>query len=123
MLSKQEGGFAVRDLQRQNLCLLMCFIDKLHRPDPLPWKDWFLRQSSGDLSATLLWPPPSSPKLFRRGCKRSGLSPRSRWEMVGTLRFGTTIGTAWVFSPTGLRLCSRIALDGMPPSLWSLLRD
>lgn len=31
----QEGGFGVRDLRRQNLCLLN-FVDILHRPDCPP---------------------------------------------------------------------------------------
>jgi hypothetical protein len=57
LLSKQVGGFAVRDLRRQNLCLLMHFIDKLHRPEPLPWKEWFRRQVPGDLGDA---PPTSS---------------------------------------------------------------
>jgi hypothetical protein len=37
-LPVQEGGFGVRDLQRQNIALLMNFIHKLHQPEELPWK-------------------------------------------------------------------------------------
>jgi hypothetical protein len=48
-LSKQEGGFSIRDLHRQNRCLLLNFVHKLHQPESLPWKTWFRRHSAGDL--------------------------------------------------------------------------
>jgi hypothetical protein len=48
LLSKQEGGFGIKDLHRQNRCLLLHFIHKLHQQERLPWKDWFLRHSSLD---------------------------------------------------------------------------
>jgi hypothetical protein len=49
LLSKQEGGFGVKDLRRQNRCLLLNFIHKLHLLDSLPRKDWFFRNSTRDL--------------------------------------------------------------------------
>jgi hypothetical protein len=55
LLSKQEGGFGIKDLHRQNRCLLLNFIHKLHQPDSLPWKDWYRRHSPqdfGDASAS-----------------------------------------------------------------------
>ena len=48
-LSKQVGGFGMRDLQRQNLVLLMNFVHKLHQRERLPWKDWFQRSYNRDL--------------------------------------------------------------------------
>jgi hypothetical protein len=36
MLSKQEGGFGVKNLHRQNRCLLLNFVHKLHHTDSLP---------------------------------------------------------------------------------------
>ncbi|KAK1663944.1 hypothetical protein QYE76_052103 [Lolium multiflorum] len=49
LLSKQEGGFGVKDPHRQNRCLLLNFIHKLHQADSLPWKDWFRQHSGQDL--------------------------------------------------------------------------
>jgi hypothetical protein len=51
-LSKQEGGFIIRDLHRQNMCLLLNFVHKLHQPESLPWKDWFRLHSPTDLGDT-----------------------------------------------------------------------
>jgi hypothetical protein len=48
-LSKQEGGFGVKDLRRQNRCLLLNFIHKLHLLDSFPWKGRFFRNSARDL--------------------------------------------------------------------------
>ena len=45
----QEGGFGIRDLRRQNMCLLLNFVHKLHQPDCPPWKSWFLRSIRGDI--------------------------------------------------------------------------
>lgn len=45
----QEGGLGMRDLRRQNMCLLLNFVDALHRPGSPPWKLWFLRQLRGDV--------------------------------------------------------------------------
>jgi hypothetical protein len=52
LLSKQEGGFSIRDLHRQNRCLLLNFVHKLHQPESLPWKDWFRLHSPSDLGDT-----------------------------------------------------------------------
>ena len=45
----QEGGFGIRDLRRQNMCLLLNFIHKLHLLESPPWKQWFMRCSRGDI--------------------------------------------------------------------------
>jgi hypothetical protein len=36
LLSKQEGGFGTKDLHRQNRCLLLSFVHRLHCSDSLP---------------------------------------------------------------------------------------
>lgn len=48
-LPKIEGGLGVKDLELQNHCLLMKFIDKLHQADPLPWKQWLQQTLARDL--------------------------------------------------------------------------
>jgi hypothetical protein len=40
--SKTHGGLGVKDLELQNQCLLMKFIDKLFSSEAAPWKDWIL---------------------------------------------------------------------------------
>ena len=50
----QEVGFGIRDLRRQNMCLLLHFVDVLHRPDCPPWKRWFLSNLRGDIGDALL---------------------------------------------------------------------
>jgi hypothetical protein len=57
-LSKQEGGFGIKDLHRQNRCLLLNFIHKLHQTNPLPWKTWFFSHTGGDFGD-----PSSSPSF------------------------------------------------------------
>jgi hypothetical protein len=49
LLSKHEGGFGIRDLHRQNMCLLLNFIDILHLDDSLPWKSLFWEHYCRDL--------------------------------------------------------------------------
>jgi len=45
---KEFGGLGVKNLTDMNHCLLLKFVHKLHDPEPLPWKQWFLSHS--DLS-------------------------------------------------------------------------
>jgi hypothetical protein len=40
--SKENGGLGVKDLELQNHCLLMKFINKLFSGDQANWKDWLL---------------------------------------------------------------------------------
>jgi hypothetical protein len=40
--TKNDGGLGVKDLELQNRCLLMKFINKLFSHDPAPWKNWIL---------------------------------------------------------------------------------
>lgn len=40
--SKLQGGLGVKDLELQNRCLLMKFIDKLFSNEDAPWKDWIM---------------------------------------------------------------------------------
>jgi hypothetical protein len=49
LLSKQEGGFGINDLHRQNKCLLLSFMHRLHCSDSLPWKEWVFTHSGPDL--------------------------------------------------------------------------
>ena len=48
-LPKIEGGLGIKDLATQNHCLLLKFVHKLHLSDPLPWRDWILRDINCDL--------------------------------------------------------------------------
>lgn len=41
-LSKKHGGLGVKDLELQNRCLLMKFVDKLFADSDTPWKRWIL---------------------------------------------------------------------------------
>lgn len=43
---KEDGGLGVKDLQLQNRCLLMKFIDKLFSGDSIAWKDGLLRDAA-----------------------------------------------------------------------------
>lgn len=45
-LSKLQGGLGVKDLEIQNRCLLMKFVDKIFSTSDAPWKNWLLQQSS-----------------------------------------------------------------------------
>jgi hypothetical protein len=44
--SKLEGGLGLKDLQTQNRCLLLKFVDKLFTGAQAPWKDWLLLNDS-----------------------------------------------------------------------------
>lgn len=46
---KAYGGLGVKDLACQNHCLLLKIIHKLHDPQDLPWKSWFLSQHGPEL--------------------------------------------------------------------------
>jgi hypothetical protein len=51
--SKSQGGLGVKDLELQNRCLLMKFIDKLFSNEDAPWKNWIMRDATlFDASAT-----------------------------------------------------------------------
>lgn len=41
-VSKKDESLRVKDLELQNRCLLMKFIDKLFSSEPAAWKDWLL---------------------------------------------------------------------------------
>jgi hypothetical protein len=43
---KEDGGLGVKDLELQNRCLLMKFIDKLFFDESVAWKDWLLRDAA-----------------------------------------------------------------------------
>ena len=45
-VSKDGGGLGIKDLEQQNRCLLMKFIDKLFSNDLAPWKNWILRDAA-----------------------------------------------------------------------------
>jgi hypothetical protein len=45
-LSKEHGGLGVKDLELQNRCLLMKFIDKIFSNSDAPWKTWLLQQAT-----------------------------------------------------------------------------
>jgi len=51
--SKSHGGLGVKDLELQNRCLLMKFIDKLFASEDASWKKWILHEAESlDTSAT-----------------------------------------------------------------------
>jgi hypothetical protein len=43
---KNKGGLGVKDLELQNRCLLMKFINKIFSTDDAAWKNWLLRDES-----------------------------------------------------------------------------
>jgi hypothetical protein len=43
--TKNNGGLGVKDLELQNRCLLMKFINKLFSTEQASWKDWLLRDT------------------------------------------------------------------------------
>lgn len=49
-MAKIEGDLGVKDLETQN-SYLMKFVDKIHHPTPLPWKDWVLWDLHYDLGS------------------------------------------------------------------------
>jgi hypothetical protein len=60
--SKLQGRLGVKDLELQNRCLLMKFIDKLFSNEDAPWKDWIML----NLIALSLAPIAISGKLSMR---------------------------------------------------------
>lgn len=44
--SKAQGGLGVKDLELQNRCLLMKFVDKVFSHSNAPWKSWVLQNAS-----------------------------------------------------------------------------
>ena len=42
---RELGGLGVKSLEEMNHCLLLKFVHKLHDPEPLPWKQWFISHS------------------------------------------------------------------------------
>jgi hypothetical protein len=61
LLSKQEGGFGVKDIHRQDRCLLLNFVHKLHQTNPLPWKTWYFSHTGRDFGD-----PSPSPSFLER---------------------------------------------------------
>jgi hypothetical protein len=50
---KAQGGLGVKDLEIQNRCLLMKFVDKIFSAGDAPWKSWLLSTTSPfDASST-----------------------------------------------------------------------
>ena len=43
---KNAGGLGIKDLELQNRCLLMKFVNKLFSGEQTSWKDWLLRSAS-----------------------------------------------------------------------------
>jgi hypothetical protein len=114
-LSKPEGGFSVKDLHRQNMCLLLNFIHKLHPLDSFPWKDWFFRNSACDLGADS-----SSPSFLERIVSECLPLYRSitRVEVAGGAftYFGSTSGGPVGHSRTASPQCFPTAPGHMRPS-------
>jgi hypothetical protein len=48
--SRAAGGLEIKNMEDVNHCLLLKFVHKLHEPDPLPWKRWFLSHAGSDFS-------------------------------------------------------------------------
>jgi len=48
--TRDDGGLGVRNMETLNHCLLMKFVHKLHEPNSLPWKMWFLSYAGPDSS-------------------------------------------------------------------------
>ena len=42
---RELGGLGVKSLEEMNHGLLLKFVHKLHDPEPLPWKQWFISHS------------------------------------------------------------------------------
>lgn len=43
---KEDGGLGIKDLELQNCCLLMKFINKLFSGESVTWKNWLLQDAS-----------------------------------------------------------------------------
>jgi hypothetical protein len=41
--SKQFGGLGIKDLELQNQCMLLKFVDKFFSGQHVPWRDWLLQ--------------------------------------------------------------------------------
>ncbi|CAD6207229.1 unnamed protein product [Miscanthus lutarioriparius] len=59
-ISKNDGGLGVKNLELQNRCILMKFINKLFSNEPAPWKQWILRDAASfdtpsNSSTSYLW--------------------------------------------------------------------
>jgi hypothetical protein len=106
-LNKNSGGLGVKDLELQNRCLLMKFIDKLFSSTDAPWKSWVLRDASAHDSGGS-GGIASSGELSTTSYLRTDLSPWSSCTMVPPPPSGTTTGCqrdpsllpTLLFSPT-----------------------
>ena len=50
--ARECGGLGIKSLANMNHCMLMKFVHKLHVPDELPWKSWFLSHAGPCLTGT-----------------------------------------------------------------------
>jgi hypothetical protein len=58
--TKDDGGLGVKELELQNRCMLMKFINKLFSHDPAPRKNWILLDvvafdTPSNSSSSYLW--------------------------------------------------------------------
>lgn len=49
-MSKMEDRLGIKDLATQNQCLLLKFVDELHNPHHLPWKELLVLDLCDDLA-------------------------------------------------------------------------
>jgi hypothetical protein len=91
MLPTQEGGFGIKDLHRQNRCLLLNFVHSLHLPTPSPGKAGFFPPQ------VVIWGKhPSPPPFLRRSSTTASPSTAPsqgwRWWTGAPRPFGSTSG-------------------------------
>jgi hypothetical protein len=71
-LSKHEDGFGIKDIHRENRCLMLNFVHKLHQTNPLPWKNWVFFRTQVVTSGS----PPHPPLSLRGSSRTASLSTR-----------------------------------------------
>ncbi|WVZ88424.1 hypothetical protein U9M48_034947, partial [Paspalum notatum var. saurae] len=55
--AKNQGGLGLKDLETQNHCLLLKFVDKIMGDSPAPWKDWIIRNTITEDGLSTSSPP------------------------------------------------------------------
>jgi hypothetical protein len=103
--SKNNGGLGVKDLELQNRCLLMKFINKLFSNELASWKDWILWEvASFDTpptrSSSYLW------RIIIDELNSYRSIPMSTSTMVRPPPFGSTTGSLTALFVALTLLCS-----------------
>jgi hypothetical protein len=113
--SKQERGVGIKDLHRQNRCLLLNFVHQLHQPILLPWKSWFFAHTCRDLGE--LSTAPSFLEKIVLECLSTVAEAELSMvcQIIDDTRLGTVPDNRFIDSTSAPRFSSREAYRMLSP--------